>query len=238
MQTRTNIDRLIINAYALLFALIFVYFYQQIVAVALPGAQLYTRAGVSGIFYALSGCLVCMIPVVCVLGPSEDRLITGVIRLIWFQTGRLATLFVYALAGEFIFRHFKSWQVLNMIIAGSIMVLYGVFILWRRTAAWKTPIKNTTFFLWGTSLGYGCSVEATAFLLPLWVTPDTFSGKAAAYFLFSLMSILVPLVVLFPLLSVKNGKLKVPAVIRETGNTTAGIFLILLGLLMLGGLSQ
>jgi|GEM_PF-1573920 len=229
MSKRPFVDALLINGYGVLTAFAFVFLYQRLLFLPFAGGQLAAKAGFGGLLNAIAGCVFCLIPLTCALAPSEEKATIVFVRLLWFHIGRLISLFLYACAGEVIFTWIKKWHMVAAFLAGSIMIILGGLIFLNKKWLPDRPLKNAFYCFWGMTIGYGCSIEATAFLLPLWIEPGSFTGKVFSFFIFSVISIFFPLAILAPLATIKKGESHLVVVMREICYKGAGIFLVLLG---------
>lgn len=228
---KLSFDRLLTGLYAVLTALGFIYLYQHALTFPFSG-PLYMQAGITGGIYVLAGCLICVVPVGAALGVSENSSRDIFFRLLWLQGGRFVSLMAYALAGELVFALLRKFLRINIIFASALMVLFGLAVLFKKQVMPRGRTRNIFYFLWGIFLGYGCGVEATGFLIPLWVHAGTFTGKLVSFVIFSGVSILFPLAFLALTVKIKRGvnPFGMPA---RIAHKSSGIFLILLGITVL-----
>jgi len=223
-----SLDKLIINLYALLLAIGFIYLYQHFFSLPVND-RLYVQAGLAGVIYVLAGCLVCVVPVGTALGVSENSSRDIFFRLLWLQGGRFFSLMAYALAGELVFAVVRKFLGINIILASLLMAAFGLMVLFRKQAMPKSGTRNIFYFLWGVFLGYGCSVEATGFLIPLWLHAGGFAGKVISFVIFSSVSVFLPLAFLALVVRIKKG-VHLPIAAATTVHRSAGLFLVLLGI--------
>lgn len=223
-------NKIITHLYALLIAFVFVYIYQRFLSLPVNG-QLFMQAGITGVMYVVAGCLICVVPVGTALGVSENSSRDIFFRLLWLQGGRFVSLMAYSLAGEFVFTVLRRFLKINVVLASLLMVVFGLIVLLRKQVMPKSSTRNIFYFLWGIFLGYGCSVEATGFLVPLWLHTGSFAGKIISFVIFSSVSVFFPLAFLALVVRIKKG-MSLPIAAAAALHRSAGIFLVLLGVVL------
>ena len=144
-------------------------------------------------------------------------------------------LFMYAVGSDVFFAAMRNLYPVQVAAGGAIMIIFGAGILAHKKIFSNVPARNSLFVIWGIAMGLGCSLEATPFLFPLWLSSGPILHKFLSYALFSLIAVFFPLLILIPLVRAGRNSKGYWRTIRTVLGESSGLFLILLGLLMFGG---
>ncbi len=178
-----------------------------------PGYPLILNALVSGIVFGLLACPGCALPITFSFVSSEISFKNVFYPAIVFNFSRLLSISIYAFIGNI---GFSSLRTLfsagkGFMFSGLIMLVFAVLIY--KNISFKSGFKNMKiryqglllYAFWGFSLGFGCGLEATGFLMPLWNYPQNIVTKIASSLIFAFFSVIPVLILIFTLaLSLKK----------------------------------
>ena len=153
----------------------------------------------SGVIFGLISCPVCGFPLSLALGSTEKLAGSVILKNILFHLARFSMIFIYAFFGNLLTKGFdRIFNNLSFFVGGLVMIIMGLIILgkFKLNLGSLYPKKfnglNSFFyFLFGISLGFACSFEATGFLVPLWLgAGDSFIVKFTGLLIFSFTAVL------------------------------------------------
>jgi len=195
-----------------------------------------------GLSFGFIGCPVCGFPLSLSLASTEKRLLNIFLKNILFHLGRFLIIFFYAFVGGMIVQALNRFLYnLSFLLGGVLMLVMGIGLLFKIKVRFpflflKKGEGNPLFyFIFGLSLGFACSWEATGFLVPLWAKDSTSCFmRAVAGSIFSLSAILP---ILFMSLLVYLGFKGVIFLFKERVRfflvNSSAFFLLFLGLLFI-----
>jgi hypothetical protein len=162
---------------------------------------------ISGFLFGLVGCPGCALPAVFSLMPWRNNLCKAATFLVLFNLMRIASMFTYALAGNFSIGFIKNlftfYQLpINLLFSASgvIIIVFAFFILYNFTPqlqlnSGKTASIVLLYLIWGISLGAVCGFEATGFLTYLWLWPAQLAQKILILAMFALFAVMPSLII-------------------------------------------
>jgi len=191
--------------YPLLFALTVIYLQRKYFFI-LPlqryslgsGHSILINAAILGILFGFAGCTSCALPLGFTLVNTSFNLRNILLITVLFSLSRFLPLFFYSLLGNIALTYFKSFFPLKSIFSASgvIMIVFAILIFNNKT--FNLCEKGFTklykiwggYIVWGFLLGFGCALEASGFLIPLWNWPEiTPILKIISLSVFSLFSL-------------------------------------------------
>ena len=197
--------RILIDAVIIIFALTIIYLQREYLFI-LPWPRysfgschsLLMSAAIIGILFGSMGCTSCALPLSFTLINPPFNLRNLLLITTFFSFSRFLPLFFYSLLGNIALVYFKKFFPLKYIFlaSGLVMIVFAILIFNNKAfnLSGKCFIRLYkvwgSYILWGFLLGFGCALEASGFLIPLWSWPEiTPILKITSLSLFSLFSL-------------------------------------------------
>ncbi len=199
--------------YPLLLALIIIYFQREYLFTfplenypLISDRSALMNAAILGILFGSMGCTSCALPLSFTLINTPFNVKGILLITTFFSFSRFLSLFFYSLLGNVALTYFKKFFPLKYIFlaSGLVMIIFAILIFNNKAfnLSGKCFIRLYKvwggYILWGFLLGFGCALEASGFLIPLWnwseITPILKIIFLSIFSLFSLFPMAIAIV--------------------------------------------